>query len=87
MAARLAGATRVTLSDHGIEYVGPTVAERIEWSRVRRLFDRPDTWVILTKVPVATFYIPKAAVPTQQREQFVTQLMDWSTDSYTFRKR
>jgi hypothetical protein len=76
VAGRLVGATRVTLSDHGIEYAGATVAERIEWSRVQRLYDRPDTWVILTKVPVATIYIPRAAVPPQLREQFVNQVMD-----------
>lgn len=86
-AARMAGQTRVTLSDQGIEYSGATVAERIPWSRVRRLADRPDVWAILTEPPVTSYYIPKSAVPTNQREHFTHQLITWSGDSFKFRKR
>ena len=85
--ARLAGTTKIQLSDRGVEYSGTNLAERIEWSRVKWVFDRPQTWVLMTKAPLTTYYIPKTAVPPAQQEAFVSQLMDWSGSSYKFRKR
>lgn len=85
--ARLAGPTRIQLSDIGVEYSGTNAAERIEWSRLMRVNDRPAAWVLTTKAPVTTYYIPKSAVPLGQREQFVSQLMEWSGGAYKFRKR
>lgn len=87
LTARLAGPTKILLSDRGVEYSGVNAAERVEWSRMMRVLDRPNTWVLMTKAPVTTYYIPKFAVPPEQQERFVAQLMDWSGGAYKFRKR
>ena len=86
-AARLSGPTKVQLSDRGVEYSGSNVAERLEWSRVSRVYDRPNTWSLLTKAPVTAYQIPKSAIPAPQQEAFATQLMAWSGSAYKFRKR
>lgn len=87
MADRLAGATKVQLSDRGVEYSGANVAERIEWSRMMRVLDRPRSWVLMTKTPVASYFIPKTAVPADQQQDFAAQLALWAGKAYKIRKR
>jgi hypothetical protein len=85
--ARLAGATRMVLSDYGIEYAGEKLAEQVAWTHVPRLADRPDVWVVYVGTPMSFFFIPKAAVSPQQRVEFVSQLMAWSGGAYKAYKR
>lgn len=87
LAERLAGSTKIQLSDRGVEYGGANIAERIEWSRMMRVIDRPHCWVLMTKAPVATYYIPKAAVPADRQQAFTAQLSAWAGKTYKTRKR
>ena len=87
MALRLAGQTEVVFSDEGMEFKGANVAERVPWARFQRVADRPGLWAFQTKAPVATFLVPKSAVPVAIREQFTAQLIDWSGAAYKFRRR
>lgn len=87
MADRLTGPTKVQLSDRGVEYSGPTVAERVEWSRMMRVLDRPRCWVLMTKAPMATYFIPKDAVPAEHQQAFAAQLAGWAGSAYKIRKR
>ncbi|WP_034268121.1 YcxB family protein [Actinospica robiniae] len=85
--ARLAGPTRIQLSEYGFEYSGTTIAERLEWSRIWRLLDRPRCWVVMTKNPVTTYFIPKSAVPDEQREAFAAWLKAGAGRAYKTRER
>jgi hypothetical protein len=87
MALRLAGRTTVLFSDEGMDFRGANVAERMPWARFQRVADRPNLWYFQTKAPVASFVVPKSAVPAAIRERFTEQLMDWSGTAYKFRKR
>lgn len=87
MALRLAGPTTVRFSDEGMDFRGANVAERLPWARFQRVADRPALWYFQTKAPVASFVVPKSAVPAEIREQFTDRLMDWSGSAYKFRKR
>jgi hypothetical protein len=70
-----------------MEYSGANIAERIEWSRMMRVIDRPRCWALMTRTPVASYYIPKAAVPADRRQAFTAQLAAWSGRTYKIRKR
>jgi len=85
--ARLAGPTKIQVSEHGVEYGGANIAERLEWPRIWRLLDRPPCWVVMTKAPVTTYFIPKAAVPEDQRAAFAAQLKAGTGRAYQIRKR
>ena len=86
-ALRMAGYTKIVFSDAGMEFSGANVAERVPWSRFMRVNERPGLWVLQTKAPVASFLVPRSAVPPELVAQFTAQMMDWSGKSYKLRKR
>ena len=86
-ARRLIGTTKVEFSERGVVYNGAKVAQRIEWSSVALLADRPRVWVILTRPSSGFYLVPKSAVPDEQVEQFAGRLVDWSGKAYRLRKR
>lgn len=86
VALRLAGPTVVRFSDEGMEFHGTNTAERVPWPRFRRVIDRPDSWLLQTREPIAVFIVPKSAVPAAAEQQFAEQLEDWSGDAYRFRR-
>lgn len=87
MALRLAGSTKIQFTDWGMEFTGANVAERVPWPRFKRVNDRPALWVLQTKAPIATFLVPKSAVPAAYREQFTGRLAGWSGAAYKIRKK
>ena len=87
LALRLAGHTEIRFSDEGMDFRGANVAERVQWARIRGVYDRPELWSVLTKAPTATFIVPKSAVPAATRERFAAQLKDWSGAAYKVRKQ
>lgn len=85
-AARLVGATKVDLSNTGMRYAGAKVAERIEWSNVVFVNQKPEGWVINVR-PSGAFVIPRTAVPADQLDAFAAQLVGWVGRKYKVRKR
>lgn len=84
MAEGLAGPTKITLSDAGIQIATTGSERQVEWSAVRSVNERTHAWVFLL-APSGTCLIPADAVPASQLPDWERQLRALAGTKYRVR--